>query len=51
MTVVLLASGALLLSGFDRTSQVDPGFAPDGVLGAQLRLSATAYPTETARAR
>ena len=51
MTVMLLASGALLLSAFDRTSQVDPGFEPDGVLGAQLRLSATAYPTEAARAQ
>jgi putative ABC transport system permease protein len=50
LAVVLLASAALLLSAFDRTSRVDPGFDPRSVLTAQLRLSATAYPTEAARA-
>ncbi len=50
LAVVLLGCGALLLSGFDRASRVDPGFDPRQVLGAQLRLSATAYPTEAARA-
>jgi putative ABC transport system permease protein len=50
LAVVLLACGALLLSGFDRASRLDPGFDPRSVLGAQLRLSATAYPTEQARA-
>lgn len=50
MAVVLLASGALLLSGFSRTSAINPGFDPNGVLGAQMRLSASAYPTEAARA-
>jgi putative ABC transport system permease protein len=50
LAVVLLTSGALLLSAFDRTSRVSPGFDPQSVLTAQLRLSATAYPTEPARA-
>jgi predicted permease len=50
MAVVLLVCGALLFSAFDRTSRVDPGFDPRGVLGAQLRLSATAYATEPSRA-
>jgi putative ABC transport system permease protein len=49
MAVVLLVCGALLFSAFERTSRVDPGFDPRGVLGAQLRLSATAYATEAAR--
>jgi putative ABC transport system permease protein len=50
LAVVLLACGALLLSGFDRASRQNPGFDPHSVLGAQLRVSATAYPTEAARA-
>jgi putative ABC transport system permease protein len=50
LAVVLLACGALLLSAFERTSRVSPGFDPSSVLGAQLRLSAAAYPTEAARA-
>ena len=50
LAVVLLACGALLLSGFNSASRLDPGFDPRNVLGAQLRLSATAYPTEAARA-
>jgi hypothetical protein len=51
LAVVLLACGALLLSGFNRASRLGPGFDPHSVLAAQLRLSATAYPTEAARAR
>lgn len=50
MTVVLMICGALLLSGLQRASRIDPGFDPANVLGAQLRFSATAYPTESARA-
>jgi putative ABC transport system permease protein len=50
LAVVLLACGALLLSGFNSASRLDPGFDPQNVLGAQLRLSATAYPTEASRA-
>lgn len=51
MAVVLLVCGALLFSAFERTARIDPGFDPRGVLGAQLRMSATAYPTEAARAQ
>jgi putative ABC transport system permease protein len=50
LAVVLLASSALLFSAFERSSRTDPGFDPRAVLTAQLRLSTTAYPTETARA-
>ena len=50
LAVVLLACSALLLSAFERSSRINPGFDPHSVLTAQLRLSATAYPTEVARA-
>jgi putative ABC transport system permease protein len=50
MAVVLTICGALLLSGLDRASRIDPGFKPDGLLGAQMRIAASAYPTEAARA-
>jgi predicted permease len=50
LAVVLLVCGALLFSAFDRSSRTNPGFDPHSVLTAQLRLSATAYPTEAARA-
>jgi putative ABC transport system permease protein len=50
LAVVLLACGALLLSAFDRSSRIDPGFDPRSVLTAQVRLSASAYPSEGARA-
>jgi putative ABC transport system permease protein len=50
LAVVLLACSAVLLSAFNRHSQSSPGFDPQSVLAAQLRLSATAYPTEAARA-
>jgi putative ABC transport system permease protein len=49
--VVLLVGGALLLSAFDRTSRISPGFDPKSILTAQLRLSATGYPTEVSRAQ
>ena len=49
MAVVLMICGALLLSGLNRASQIDPGFDPSNVLGAQMRISAIAYPTEPAR--
>jgi predicted permease len=48
--VVLMICGALLLSGLNRASRIEPGFDPSNVLGAQIRLSAIAYPTEAARA-
>ncbi|HWI18398.1 MAG TPA: ABC transporter permease, partial [Vicinamibacterales bacterium] len=50
MAVVLTICGALLLSGLDRASRINPGFEPSGVLGAQMRIAASAYPTEPARA-
>jgi putative ABC transport system permease protein len=50
LAVVLLACSALLLSAFERTARTNPGFGPSSVLAAQMRLSATAYPTEAARA-
>lgn len=50
MAVVLLICGALLLSGFTRASRIDPGFDPRHILGAQMRISAVAYPNERARA-
>jgi putative ABC transport system permease protein len=50
MAVVLTIGGALLLNGLNRASRIDPGFEPGGVFGAQLRLSAIAYPNEAARA-
>ena len=50
LAVVLLACGAVLLSAFERTARINPGFDPANVLGAQMRLSASAYPTEARRA-
>jgi putative ABC transport system permease protein len=50
LAVVLLACSALLFSAFERNSRTHPGFDAHSVLTAQLRLSATAYPTESARA-
>ena len=49
MAVVLTICGALLLTGLNRASRIEPGFDPSNVLGAQMRLSAAAYPTEAAR--
>ena len=49
MAVVLTICGALLLTGLSRASRLDPGFDPSHLLGAQMRLSAAAYPTEAAR--
>ena len=50
MAVALLACGGVLVSAFDRTGRIDPGFDPANVLGAQMRVSAAAYPTELRRA-
>jgi len=49
MAVVLMICGGLLLSGLNRASRIDPGFDPSNLLGAQMRISAVAYPTEPAR--
>jgi len=50
LAVVLVAAGALLLSGFEGLARQHPGFDPHGVLTAQLRLAASDFPTEAARA-
>jgi putative ABC transport system permease protein len=50
LAVVLLACGAVLVSALDRTARIDPGFDPSRVLGAQMRISAAAYPTDRQRA-
>lgn len=50
MAVVLIICGALLLSGLSRAARIDPGFDPTNIFGAQMRISAIAYPTEPARA-
>jgi putative ABC transport system permease protein len=49
LAVVLVAAGAILLSGFANLSRQHPGFDPRGVLGAQLRLPAGAFATDAAR--
>ena len=49
MALLLLVCGALLLGAFERTSRLHPGFDPENLLGAQLRISESAYPTEAAR--
>lgn len=49
MAVVLMICGAVLLSGLNRASRIDPGFDPTNILGAQMRISAAAYPTIPAR--
>jgi putative ABC transport system permease protein len=49
MAVVLIICGALVLSGLNRASRIDPGFDPANVLGAQMRISAAAYPNEAVR--
>jgi putative ABC transport system permease protein len=50
MAVVLTICGAVLLTGLNRAARIDPGFDPANVLGAQMRMSGAAYPTEAARA-
>jgi putative ABC transport system permease protein len=49
LAVVLLAAGAVVLAGFTRTSRINPGFDPSNVVGAQIRLSAAAYPSDAER--
>ena len=50
LAIVLLSSGALVVATLEQTSRIHPGFDPRHVVAAQLRLSATAHPTDTARA-
>ena len=49
IVLVLLVSGALLLTAFDRTARTNPGFDPNHLFGAQLRFTETSYPTQDAR--
>jgi putative ABC transport system permease protein len=50
LAALLLASGAVLVSALERTARISPGFDATNVLGAQMRISAAAYPTEARRA-
>ena len=43
LATVLVVGAALLLKSFWLTQRVDPGFAPDGLLVAQLELPSTRY--------
>jgi putative ABC transport system permease protein len=49
LAVILLAAGAVVLAGFARTSRINPGFDASNVVGAQIRLSAAAYPSDAER--
>lgn len=50
VATVLLITSAFLLSAFNRTAQLTPGFDPANVLGVNLRLPATTYPDHPDRA-
>jgi predicted permease len=49
LALMLLAAGSVLLGGFARTAAINPGFDASGVIGAQIRVSPTAYPTDVER--
>lgn len=49
LAVVLLAAAGLMLAGFSKNSQLSPGFDPQSVVAAQVRLPAVAYPTANDR--
>src|SRR5262245_15040777 len=49
LAVVLLAGAGLLLKSFVRVTHVDPGFAPDRVMTAQMTLPSTRYVDAAAR--
>ena len=49
LAVVLLACGGVLLSAFQRSADIHPGFDATNVLAAQARLSPSAYPNPAAR--
>ena len=49
LALVLLVGAGLLIKSFARLQGVDPGFAPDRVLTAQLSLPASRYPDAPAR--
>ena len=50
LALMLLSSGALVVSSLRDTARTDPGFDPSNVIGAQIRLPATLFPTEVDRA-
>lgn len=50
LALVLLAAGALVVTTFERSARLAPGFDPAHVVTAQLRLAETAYPTHETRA-
>lgn len=49
LAVLLLALSGLLLRGFERLSEVDPGFSTESRLSFRLRLPPTTYPTPGSR--
>jgi putative ABC transport system permease protein len=51
LSISLLVTGGVLVRSFDRLARTAPGFDPDGVLTAQLRLPASAYATPARRAQ
>ena len=50
IAIVLLVTGALLLTGFSRTAAEAPGFDPAHVIAAQVRLPIASYPSHEHRA-
>ena len=50
LALVLLSTGALIVSTYQRSLRIDPGFDPGHVVTAQIRLSGTALPSDEDRA-
>jgi putative ABC transport system permease protein len=50
LALVLLSSGAQVVSALYRAARLNPGFDPSNVVTGQLRLSANLFPTEMDRA-
>jgi putative ABC transport system permease protein len=50
LALVLLSAGALVVSSFQASTRVDPGFDALNVITAQLRLPESAFPTPASRA-
>lgn len=51
LTIILLSSSLLLLSGFLRAAQRDPGFQPDDAMVYDVSLPNASYPDGESRAR